>query len=61
MIPSHGMPVHGNAEITKRVTRYRDAIQYVHDETVKGMNAGKDVWTLMNEIKLPPRLDIGES
>jgi alkyl sulfatase BDS1-like metallo-beta-lactamase superfamily hydrolase len=51
----------GNAEITKRLTRYRDAIQYVHDETVKGMNAGKDVWTLMREIKLPPALDIGES
>ena len=25
------------------------------------MNAGKDVWTLMREIKLPPALDIGES
>jgi RNA polymerase sigma-70 factor (ECF subfamily) len=25
------------------------------------MNAGKDVWTLMNEIKLPAQLDIGES
>jgi alkyl sulfatase BDS1-like metallo-beta-lactamase superfamily hydrolase len=61
MLPSHGLPVEGNAEITKRVTRYRDAIQYVHDETVKGMNAGKDVWTLMNEIKLPGALDIGES
>jgi len=24
------------------------------------MNAGKDVWTLMNEIKLPPELDVGE-
>ena len=61
VIPSHGMAMHGNAEIVKRVTRYRDAIQYVHDETVKGMNAGKDVWTLMNEIKLPSALDIGES
>ncbi|MBL8205366.1 MAG: MBL fold metallo-hydrolase [Blastocatellia bacterium] len=61
MLPSHGMPVHSNAEIVKRVTRYRDAIQYVHDETVKGMNAGKDVWALMREIKLPTALDIGES
>ncbi len=61
LLPSHGMPVVGNAEIVKRLTRYRDAIQYVHDETVKGMNAGKDVWALMNEIKLPAALDIGES
>lgn len=61
LLPSHGLPVHGNAEITKQVTRYRDAIQYVHDETVKGMNAGKDVFTLMREIRLPADLDVGES
>ena len=60
-VPSHGLPLHGNDDITKRLTRYRDAIQYVHDETVKGMNAGKDVYTLMHEIKLPPALEVGES
>jgi alkyl sulfatase BDS1-like metallo-beta-lactamase superfamily hydrolase len=60
VLPSHGSPIIGNAEIVKQLTRYRDAIQYVHDETVKGMNAGKDVWTLMNEIKLPSDLDVGE-
>jgi alkyl sulfatase BDS1-like metallo-beta-lactamase superfamily hydrolase len=61
VLPSHGLPIMGNAEVVKNMTRYRDAIQYVHDETVKGMNAGKSVWTLMNEIKLPPALDVGES
>jgi alkyl sulfatase BDS1-like metallo-beta-lactamase superfamily hydrolase len=61
VLPGHGAPIVGNAEIVKQLTRYRDAIQYVHDETVKGMNAGKDVWTLMGEIKLPPGLDVGES
>jgi alkyl sulfatase BDS1-like metallo-beta-lactamase superfamily hydrolase len=60
VLPSHGTPIIGNVEIVKQLTRYRDAIQYVHDETVKGMNAGKDVWTLMNEIKLPSDLDVGE-
>lgn len=61
MLPSHGLPIRGNDEITRRVTRYRDAIQYVHDEVVKGMNAGKDVYTLMREIKLPSSLEVGES
>ncbi len=61
VLPSHGLPIRGNEEITRRLTRYRDAIQYVHDEVVKGMNAGKDVYTLMDEIKLPAALDIGES
>jgi alkyl sulfatase BDS1-like metallo-beta-lactamase superfamily hydrolase len=60
-LPSHGRPINGNQEITRRLTRYRDAIQYVHDAVVKGMNAGKDVYTLMQEIKLPASLDVGES
>jgi alkyl sulfatase BDS1-like metallo-beta-lactamase superfamily hydrolase len=61
LLPSHGLPVHGNAEITRVLTRYKDAIQYVHDEVVKGMNAGKDVFTLMREIRLPSALECGES
>lgn len=60
VLNGHGDPITGNGEITKRLTRYRDAIQYVHDETVKGMNAGKDVYTLMQEIKLPKQYDLSE-
>jgi alkyl sulfatase BDS1-like metallo-beta-lactamase superfamily hydrolase len=61
VLPSHGQPIVGNAQVTRRLTQYRDAIQHVHDEVVKGMNAGKDVFTLMREIKLPPDLNVGES
>jgi alkyl sulfatase BDS1-like metallo-beta-lactamase superfamily hydrolase len=61
VVPSHGSPIVGATEIKSRLTRYRDAIQYVHDETVKGMNQGKDVFTLMREIKLPTELKMGES
>lgn len=61
VLPSHGRAISGNQEVTQRLTRYRDAIQYVHDEVVKGMNAGKDVYTLMQEIKLPAALEVGES
>ena len=32
----------------------------MHDETVKGMNAGKDVYTLMQEIKLPASYNLNE-
>jgi alkyl sulfatase BDS1-like metallo-beta-lactamase superfamily hydrolase len=60
VIPSHGPAIHGNAEITARLTRYRDAIQYVHDAVVAGMNGGKDVFTLMREIRLPANLEVGE-
>jgi alkyl sulfatase BDS1-like metallo-beta-lactamase superfamily hydrolase len=61
VLPSHGEPVVGNEKIVERLTRYRDAILYVHDATVKGMNEGKDVFTLMREIKLPPELNVGEA
>jgi alkyl sulfatase BDS1-like metallo-beta-lactamase superfamily hydrolase len=61
VLSGHGDPIVGNAEITRLLTRYRNAIQYVHDETVKGMNSGKDVFTLMREIKLPPNSALTES
>jgi alkyl sulfatase BDS1-like metallo-beta-lactamase superfamily hydrolase len=61
VLPSHGLPIVGKGNVVKRLTRYRDAIQYVHDATVQGMNDGKDVFTLMREIKLPADLDIGET
>jgi alkyl sulfatase BDS1-like metallo-beta-lactamase superfamily hydrolase len=32
----------------------------VNEATIAGMNAGKDVHTLMREIRLPPELKIGE-
>lgn len=60
LIPSHGDPLYGNAVIEQAVGKYRDAIAYVHDETVAGMNAGKDVFTLMQEIELPSDLNVGE-
>jgi len=60
VLNGHGDPIFGADEISHRLTRYRDAIQYVHDEVVKGMNAGKDVFTLMQEIKLPASYNLSE-
>jgi len=60
VLNGHGDPIFGQAEVSRKLTRYRDAIQYVHDETVKGMNAGKDVYTLMQEIKLPASYNLSE-
>ena len=61
VLPSHGEPILGGAEVKRRLTRYRDAILYVHDAVVRGMNAGKDMYTLMREIRLPEQLDVGEA
>jgi alkyl sulfatase BDS1-like metallo-beta-lactamase superfamily hydrolase len=56
LVPSHENPIYGSEAIAKALVDYRDAILYVHDETVRGMNAGLDVYTLMREIRLPPEL-----
>ena len=60
VLPSHGVPIVGADKVAKTLTQYRDAILYVHDATVKGMNEGKDAYSLMREIKLPPQLYVGE-
>ena len=60
VVPAHGMPIRGAENVQKRLTRYRDAIQYVHDAVVQGMNDGKDVYTLMREIRLPEELQVGQ-
>ncbi len=58
IVPSHLSPVMGEEEIAAGMTRIRDAVRYVHDRTVAGMNAGKSVYELMDEIRLPPELDL---
>lgn len=60
LLPSHGLAVEGADKIQAELTKYRDAIAYVHEATLKGMNEGKDVYTLMREVKLPAALDVGE-
>lgn len=60
VLPSHGAPIVGAEAVRRTLTQYRDAILHVHDATVAGMNAGKDAYTLMREIKLPPALSVGE-
>jgi len=60
VLPSHGVPIVGAENVRRTLTQYRDAILYVHDATVRGMNEGKDVYTLMKTIKLPPQLQVGE-
>ena len=60
LLPSHGPPIVGGEKVQATLKKYHDAIVYVHDAVLKGMNEGEDVHTLMQEIKLPPSLDVGE-
>lgn len=56
LVPSHTRPVAGAAEIDEILRVYSDAIQYVHDQTVRGINQGLDALTLAASIELPSEL-----
>jgi len=56
LITGHGDPIRGADRIRADLTKLGDAVRYIHDETVKGMNAQKDLPTLMAEITLPDHL-----
>jgi len=60
LVTGHGDPIAGAAVIEDGLRRIRDAVQTTLDQTVAGMNAGKDVHTLMREVKVPPELGIAE-
>jgi alkyl sulfatase BDS1-like metallo-beta-lactamase superfamily hydrolase len=38
----------------------RGAVLYVHDRVVAAMNAGKDAWESVRDLRLPPELAVGE-
>jgi len=46
----------GNAFIVERIQNYRDAIQYVHDQSIRHMNKGATREELVDLIELPDEL-----
>ncbi|MHA7649976.1 MBL fold metallo-hydrolase [Mycobacterium sp. ML4] len=60
LVTGHFEPIAGADRIDAELTRLRDAIRYIHDQTVAGMNAGKDVVALMREITLPTEHEVGQ-
>ncbi len=60
LITGHGDPIRGAAHILASLDKMHAAVSHVNAATIAGMNAGKDVHTLMREIRLPDELKIGE-
>jgi alkyl sulfatase BDS1-like metallo-beta-lactamase superfamily hydrolase len=52
--------VRGAERLSRELTRVIDSVQWVHDRTVAGMNEGKDLRTLMREVRTPPELTLTE-
>jgi alkyl sulfatase BDS1-like metallo-beta-lactamase superfamily hydrolase len=56
LLPCHTVPIHGEQEIATVLMNYRDAIQWVRDEVIRGANKGYDLDTVAENIRLPPHL-----
>ena len=57
VLGTHGPPISGAAEIVTRVRAYRDAIQFLWDQTVRGMNKGWTTDELAARVRLPDACD----
>jgi alkyl sulfatase BDS1-like metallo-beta-lactamase superfamily hydrolase len=60
VITGHGEPIHGADRIRADLDTMHAAVSYLETETIAGMNAGKTVHELMQTIRLPEHLTIGE-
>ena len=56
MVPCHTRPVSGTGRINETLADYRDAIQYVHDQTIRWINRGLLPDEIVERVKLPPYL-----
>lgn len=56
MVPLHGQPVSGREKVEEVLRMTRDAIAYIHDQTVRWMNKGLTPDELVEKVKLPPHL-----
>lgn len=57
LVGAHGPPISGAADIARRVTRYRDAIQFLWDQTVRLTNQGLTGAEIAHRVRLPDHCD----
>lgn len=56
LVPSHTREIAGKEAVQAALTDYRDAIQWVRDEVVRGANALEDLDSMAQRIQLPAHL-----
>lgn len=60
LLTGRGAPIEGEEIIDAVLERMYNAVDYIHRTTLDGINAGKDVETLMREVTLPANLYVGQ-
>lgn len=56
LLPGHTRPVIGNDRVKETLNNYHDAIKFVFDKTIEGMNKGYTPDQLVEYVKLPEYL-----
>lgn len=56
LVPCHTRPLQGEDRIYEIITNYRDAIQFIHDQSLRGINMGLTPDELVEYVDLPPHL-----
>ncbi len=54
---SHHWPVWGSERIREFIAAQRDAMKYLHDQTVRLFNAGLNADEIADQLRMPPALD----
>jgi len=55
LVGVHGPPISGRDEVRTALTDSRDAIQFLWDQTVRHMNAGRSLGEIVDRVRLPER------
>jgi alkyl sulfatase BDS1-like metallo-beta-lactamase superfamily hydrolase len=56
LVGGHTNPILGADEVKQVLSDYRDAVQFIHDKTVEGINKGLTPDELVEYVQLPERL-----
>ena len=57
LVATHGPPISGKQQVQQAATDFRDAIQYLWDQTVRGANKGLCLDELTRFVQLPDRFE----
>jgi alkyl sulfatase BDS1-like metallo-beta-lactamase superfamily hydrolase len=57
LIATHGPPLAGRENIVEKSERYRDSIQFLWDQTVRGINKGWTMDEIATRVRLPDLYD----
>lgn len=55
LLPGHTRPIIGESNVKETLTNFRDAIDFVLTETLKGMNQGMTIEEVAEAVKLPEK------